>query len=166
MLAERQQLFPAPVGEEAGEANAHEAARQNMQQEPAQELLGGQRHLPLFALVSVVFPPEGDLAIGKIHDPVVGDGDAMRIASQVVENVFRSSEWPLGVNHPVLTKQRAEKSVEGLFLGQAFDTTGEGQFSLAKSPLQSGDELAAKDTAEHLYRQEERVARVNPALVV
>jgi hypothetical protein len=35
-----------------------------------------------------------------------------------------------------------------------------------KSGLQSGDELAAEDTAEYLHRQEERVSRRDPARVI
>ena len=37
---------------------------------------------------------------------------------------------------------------------------------MAESALQTGDELAAKDAAQHLDRQEERITRMNPALVV
>ena len=61
----------------------------------------------------IVFPAEGDLAVGEVHDPVVGDGDAMRVAGQVLENMFGSAEGPLGVDHPVLTEQRAKESMEG-----------------------------------------------------
>jgi len=37
---------------------------------------------------------------------------------------------------------------------------------LTKGALQTGGELAAKDTAQYLYGQEEGVARMDPALVV
>ena len=57
--------------------------------------------------VRMVFPAERDLAIGEVHDPVVGDGYAMCIASQVMEDMFRPSEGSLRVDHPVLTEQRA-----------------------------------------------------------
>ena len=97
-------MLPAAIGEEAKEANADKASGENVEQKPPQELLGGQGHLPLFALACVVFPSKGDLAIAKVYDPVVGDGHAMGIASQVVEYVFRSPKGPLGVDHPVLTK--------------------------------------------------------------
>jgi hypothetical protein len=33
----------------------------------------------------VVFPAESDLTIGKGHEPVVGNGNAMCVASQIVE---------------------------------------------------------------------------------
>ena len=75
-----------------------------MEQEPSQKLLGGHGHQPLLAFVGIVFPAESDLAIGKVHDPVVGNGDAMRVAGQIVEDMFGSSEWPFGVDHPVVAK--------------------------------------------------------------
>ncbi len=61
----------------------------------------------LFVLVRIVFPAERDLAIGEVDDPVVGDGDTMGVAGQVLQNMFRSAEWPLRIDDPVLTKQRS-----------------------------------------------------------
>ena len=43
----------------------------------------------------------------------------MRVAGQVVEDMFGSSEGPLGVDHPVLTKQRPQESMEGFLFGQS-----------------------------------------------
>jgi hypothetical protein len=44
--------------------------------------------------------------------------------------------------------------------------TGKHEFALAKGALQAGDEFAAKDAAEYFHRQKERVAGVDPVLVV
>jgi len=137
-----------------------------VQEEPPQKLLGGDRHKPLLSLVGIILPAERDLAVGKVHDPVVRDGNAMCIARQVVEDMFRSTEGSLGVDHPILTKQRAQKGMEGFLFAESFEATGEQQFAVTESLLESGDELAAKDTAQHLYRQEEWVARLDPALVI
>ena len=59
-----------------------------MEQAPSQKFVGGHRHQPSLALVGIVSLAESDLAIGKVHDPVVGNGDAMRVAGQVVEDMF------------------------------------------------------------------------------
>jgi hypothetical protein len=58
--------------------------------------------------MGIVFPTESDFAIGKVHDSVVGDGDAMRVAGQVMKDAFKSTEGPLGVDHPILTEQRSQ----------------------------------------------------------
>jgi hypothetical protein len=38
--------------------------------------------------VGIVSPAKGDLIVLEGHEPMVGDGDAMGVASQVVENMF------------------------------------------------------------------------------
>jgi len=135
-----------------------------VEQEAPQKFLGGHRHQPLLAFVGIVFPAESDLAIGEVHDPVVGDGDPMRVAGQVVEDVFGPSEGSFGVDHPILTEQRPQKSMEGFLFADPFQASGEHQFPVTESELETGNELAAKYAAQHLYRQEEGIARVNPAL--
>ena len=45
--AQRQQLGSSSRGQEAEEADAHEATRQHMQEKASEELLAGERHLPL-----------------------------------------------------------------------------------------------------------------------
>jgi hypothetical protein len=55
LSAERQEGLGAAVGEEAEEANAHEAMWKHMQKKAAQELVGRHRHELLFAAVGVIF---------------------------------------------------------------------------------------------------------------
>jgi hypothetical protein len=51
------------VGEEAEVADAHEAARQQVEQEAAQELIDRQSEQALLVGVGGVSPAEGDLAL-------------------------------------------------------------------------------------------------------
>jgi len=52
-------------------------------------------------------------------------------------------------------------------LYQRLQRPGEDQFSFMKRSLQSVDELASEDAAEHLHRQEEEGALgMNPVLMV
>jgi len=88
-----------------------------VKQEAAKKLLSGHGHKPLLALVGIVFPPECDVAIGNVDEPVIGDSDTMRVTGQVLENVLRSSEWPFGVDNPVVTKQWPKKRMESFCLG-------------------------------------------------
>ena len=53
------------IGEEAIVADAMEAVRQGVQQEAADELVGGERHDLGLAVVAVVLPAEGDVAVGE-----------------------------------------------------------------------------------------------------
>jgi hypothetical protein len=102
----------AAVGEEAEVADADQAFGQNMDEKAAQELLGGNGHDLVLAAVSIVSPAEGDAMVLASHEAMVGDGDAMGIAGQVVENIFSTAEGWLGVNDPVLSAELPEEMVE------------------------------------------------------
>jgi hypothetical protein len=47
---------------------------------------------------------------------MVGDGDAMSVTGQIVKDMFRSAERWLGIDDPVLLKERAQESSEGPFV--------------------------------------------------
>ena len=68
------------IGEDPDMADAHEAARQDVQQEATQAFVDRQGHDLAPVLVGVVLPVEADHAVGAADEPVVGQRDAMRIA--------------------------------------------------------------------------------------
>ena len=80
--------------------------REYMEKKAAQKLLCCDRHQLLFAAVGVIFPAERHLTIGEVYEPVVGDGDAMRVACQVMKNVLRAADGGLAY-----TTQSWRKSV-------------------------------------------------------
>jgi hypothetical protein len=73
-----------------------------MPQETPEKFFGRDRHQPLLAFTCVVFPAERYFAVSDINDPMVGDGGAVGVPGQILKDVLRSSEWPLGVNDPVI----------------------------------------------------------------
>ena len=91
-----------------------------MQQEAPQELFGGKRHQSPFAAARIVFPEEGDFAIGEVDNAMVRDGDPVRVASQVMEDMLWTAEWPLGIDNPILAKQSTEEGAESFLLRQWF----------------------------------------------
>jgi hypothetical protein len=72
--------------------------------ESAQELICGDRHDLLPAAVRIVFPAKQDSIILERNQSMVGDGDAVRIASEVVQNMLGTAEWWLGIDDPVLAE--------------------------------------------------------------
>ena len=89
-------------------ADANQAAGQDVQQEAAQELICGNGHDLLLAAVGIISPAEGDAIVLEGHEAMAGNGDAMRVARQVVENMFGAAEGWLGVDHPVLLAELPE----------------------------------------------------------
>ena len=100
------------VGEDAEVADTNQAFGQNVKKESAQELMGGNGHDLLFAAMSIVSPTERDALVLEGYEPMVGDGDAMGVAGQIVENVFGAAEGRLGVDDPVLLAEFPEQVTE------------------------------------------------------
>ena len=72
-------------------ADADQAFGQNMDEKAAQKLLGGNGHDLVLAAVGIVSPAEGDAMVLASHEAMVGDGDAMGISGQIVENIFSTA---------------------------------------------------------------------------
>jgi hypothetical protein len=72
-----------PIGKEAEVADAHEAAWQDVKQEATQELICWQAHSALLVAVGGIPPSERDAAVGEGKQPVVGNGDAMCVGTEI-----------------------------------------------------------------------------------
>src|SRR5665213_397082 len=164
--AELQQPSTSSVGEEAEVADAHEATWQQVQQEAAQELIDRQSQQSLLVGMSGVSPAEGDLALFEGDQSSVGDGYAMGVAAEIAQRMFRSAEWWLGIDDPVVAEEGSAPSGEGSWIRKRGEVSMELELVVAEGRLQSVVKLAAKDAAEHLDRQEETGARRDPACVV
>ncbi len=155
-----------PCGQEAGETDTNEALRQRVKEEPPEELVGGKRQGTRGVIAFPVLPSEGDLAIVETDEPVVRDRDAMGVTGEVVEDMFRSAEGSLRVDHPVDMVQRSDEGAEVFRVIEAFQIAEEPQLSPPEGSPQHREQLPAKDPAEHAHRQEEPVTRRNPAGVI
>jgi hypothetical protein len=68
--------------------------------------------------VSVVLPTEGDSIVVEGDKTMVGDGNAVSVASQIVEDMFCPAERRLGVDDPVLTEELMKETAEAIGLGE------------------------------------------------
>ena len=110
---EWQEFCSPPVGEESEVADAHKTARQQVQEEAAQELFDRQSHEPFLVAVGGVAPAKGDVAVGKSNQPAVGNGDAMSVSAEIAQHVFWAAKRPFGVDNPVVTEQYPQPCGEG-----------------------------------------------------
>ena len=113
-----------------------------------------------------VSPTEGDVALLKGDESAVGDGDAVGVAAEIAQRVLRSAEGWLGIDNPVVAEQGSEPCGEASWFRKWREVTVELELVVVEGGLQSGDKLAAKDMAEHLHREEERMTRRDPAHVI
>src|SRR5271167_4478175 len=97
---------------------------------------------------------------------MIGNGDAVGVATEIAQHLQRTAEGGLGIDDPVMAMQAADEFRELLGVGKSGRGPGTVQFLTAMKSFQPGEELAAENTAEDLHGQEERIARAEPATVV
>src|SRR2546427_778283 len=106
-------------GEQAEVPNLHEARGQDVEQEAAEEFARGDGH------AAAVFGGEADRLGGDGLEAVVGEADAVGVAAEVVDDLRRAAEGPLGIDDPLLAIELVEERAEGPGVGQAGDGGGE-----------------------------------------
>ncbi len=110
----REFLASTAIGEQAEMAYAYESQGEDMKEETTDEFVAGQGHGFDAIGVSVITPPETDLALGEVDETVVGQCDAVGISPKVSDDLLRSGEGTLGVDHPIVRTQRFEEGGEAL----------------------------------------------------
>ena len=143
------------IGQKPNMADAVEAVGHGMQQKPAHELAGGEGHRLGLAVVPVVLPGEADLAVGEPGETAVGDGDAMDVAAEIGNHLFRAGEWTLAVDDSLRAAQSAKAPGEPAGLGEISERAGEAQRAGCKRRPQPFEEQRAEPARQHPHRQEE-----------
>ena len=134
-----------------------------MKQISAQELIGGNGHHFVLAAVGIVLPTEGDALVFESHQAMVGDGDAMGVAGQIVENMVGTAEGRLGIDDPVLLAELPEEVAEGLRQGELLKRSMKLQPVVLEQLTELVRELLAEDFAECLDGQEESGRGIDPS---
>src|SRR5690242_2570097 len=151
-------MLSASVRQEAEVADPYEAVRKHVEEEAAEEFLDSESQEALLVVVGGIAPAETDVSVCQSDQPVIRDGDAVRVVAEVVENVFGATEGTLGVNDPSLPVALSDEIGEEGALRTWFHSTGKPQLASRKGVPQAGDKLAAEYFAQHFDRQEEVVA--------
>ena len=100
--------------------DAVKAFRQHMDQETADELRAIERHRLVAVAVPVILPAEADLAVVHGQQPVVGDGDTVGVAPDIVEDLGWPGKRSLRVDHPLGVPDRRQLPPErGRFMKAA-----------------------------------------------
>ena len=62
--------------------------------------------------VPVILPAEADLSTVHGHQPIVGDGNPVGISPNIIEDLSRPGERPLGIDHPLGLPDRRQVAPE------------------------------------------------------
>jgi hypothetical protein len=77
-------------------------------------------------LGAIILPPKADTTIAAIEKTAVGDGDAMRIAAEIVEDLGRAGKRTFGEDDPADFRERFEISGESGRIAQSRKCAEEG----------------------------------------
>ena len=126
-----------------------------MLKKAAEKLFTSESHRVFLVVILVIPPTEADLGFVDGKKPVIGDGHAMRITSQVLQDMFWTSKRRLRIDHPVLGGQVVQECGERLRIGKWQTLPMECELLMLNGIFQTFQKLVAKDRTEHLDRQEE-----------
>src|SRR5215831_5151224 len=79
---------------------------------------------------------------------MVGDGDAMSVACQVVKDMFGTAEGRLSINHPLLTRKGSQELDELAFILQRRTCAVKHKLMVAKGLAQPSDQLTPENTTD------------------
>lgn len=109
------------VGEEAEIADLGESLGKHVDEEAPDEFVGVESHGSGAVVLFAILPVKGHLAVLKRQQAVVGNGDAVGIAAEVVEDLRRTSEGRFGIDDPFVFAVFAQEPAEGFWVGQGLE---------------------------------------------
>ena len=115
--AESQRLTPVAVGKQPEVANLDKTGGQDMEQEAADELDSIELHHAAAVLVPGVPAAEAHLAVIEAEEFAAIDGDAVRLAGQVVQLMPGSAEQRIGGDHPLCSAHGAKQRLKCAWCG-------------------------------------------------
>jgi len=117
-------------------------------------------------VVGRVPPTKGNLAVGQSDEAVVGDGDTMGIATEILQDILGSAEGWFGVDDPISAEERTQPGGVELGMGERREFSGHVQLTALEGRLQTSDELATKHAPQYGDGKEEARVGSNPAGVI
>ena len=161
-------LLAIAIGQEAVVADAVEAWREHVQQNAPDELGRVHRHglLAGRAGAAVVGVAEAHGAAVAAAQALVADGDPVRVAAEVVEDLFGAGEGSLRIDDPLGLAGRAEVLGEARWVAERLQPAGEVELSGLECVLQRREEHPPEVAGQDPNRQEEPGAAGNPGAPV
>jgi len=158
--------FPVAMAQKAVVADALKTVRQDMEQEAANEFFGFQRHDFWLVVMPIIFPVEGDFAAIDAEEAVIGDGHAMGVPAEVVEDLCRTTEGWFGIDHPIDVAKRLQVLGKSSGVTESLERREELQLVRLKGGVEMFEEQAPEELREHPNREEEVGTAGDPMLTV
>jgi hypothetical protein len=161
------EILPAEsVGELSTVADADEAVGQDMEEESADEFTAVDAFDAPASAALVVLVSEEDVFVLSAYEPLVGDGDAMGVAAEIVEDLLGSGEGRLDMDDPLLEASLVEKLVEANGMLELADRVGKIDLGVTIGLFQGVEEGLLEDGGENLKGDEELGVGADPTVFV
>ena len=131
-----------PIGQKTKMADLDEAAWQHVQQEAAHKLHCIQGHDLFLVAVCRITPAKSNLTVFEAKKSTVGDGYAVSVMSQVLNDMLRAGKGLLDVDDPVFIFERPGKSIESSVLLKRRQRSAELQLASTKRAPEKSEELS------------------------
>src|SRR5216683_3444771 len=116
-----------------------------MEQESTDEFGCLQCHHRGLIPVSIVLPAKGYRSVLKGNQAPVGDGHAVGVACQVLQDLLRSSKRRFSVDHPLASHNLVQPAEKISVLRKRLHLAMEAELRLMKGSLQEVDELGTEE---------------------
>ena len=90
---------------------------EDVQKKTSNKFMSLQGHNFDGIIVPIIFPMKRDLALSKGQQTVIGNGDAVSITTEIIENLFWFTERRFSINHPFLLTAGKYEFLEILWAG-------------------------------------------------
>lgn len=154
--------FSITVGEDAEMSDAHEPAREDVEEETSNEFMRIECQRLSAVAIGVILPGEGHGMVVHGKDAMIGDGDAVCVSTEIGDDLFGAAKWRFGVNDPSVPAEAVTKVLKGVVGIERRELAGENQLTGIKCASKEVKELASKETGENPDRDKEVRARGHP----
>lgn len=137
-----------------------ESVRENVEEKPADEFVGGERHEFDSVVVGVITPIERDVTIFEFDDSAVGNGSTVSISAEIFDDVLSIAERRFAVSDPFLFVERADEIGEVSGIAEILCGVEKGEIFT----FQVMQKLAAELFGEHPNGHEKLLFRVEPLI--
>ena len=154
-----------PGAQPAEVADFSETSGQNVEQKASHELLGGERHRLELVFIGAacrgaalgrrpVAPGEGDLSSLQRQDAMVGDGNAVGVAGEIVERMLGSGHGSLWINDPWALPEPVDECGPADLRGQVAGGVVVDQAAAAAKVVEPADEAGLEGLGERVLAEE------------
>jgi hypothetical protein len=115
---------------------------------------------------SVVFPAKSNLAVFQCQQALVGDGHAVRVATEISQDLRWSTEGPLGIDVPLACPQAGEQPLKRAGLSEVGASAMKAEFVVLVSTRQGFQEEPAEQPGQDVDGQKEALATTAPVRAI